>query len=534
MPVELDLSPYGISVGRVVRNPAPARLYEDAIIREQAAITASGALSTSSGEKTGRSPKDKRVVEHPDSAAHIWWGDVNMKINEETFHLNRQRAIDYLNTRKLLYVIDGFAGWDTNYRRKIRVVCARAYHALFMHNMLVRPTPEELLDFGKPDYVIFNAGQFPANPTNPSLTSPTSVNISFERGEFVILGTEYAGEMKKGVFTIMNYLMPRENVLSMHCAANEGPEGDVSLFFGLSGTGKTTLSTDPRRTLIGDDEHCWTDQGIFNIEGGCYAKSIHLSKDNEPEIYHAIRFGTVLENAVYDDRTRVVDYRDASLTENTRASYPIEFIPNAKIPSVGNHPKNIILLTCDAFGVLPPVSRLTPAQAMYHFISGYTARVAGTEVGVVDPEATFSACFGAAFLVWHPTKYAEMLAANMKEHNSSAWLVNTGWTGGPYGIGHRLSIRHTRAIIDAIHAGELAQCETVEDPLFGLHVPTRCTGVPNEVLIQKQTWENKAAYIETAKKLAGLFRKNFSQYEDSASEEIREAGPRAPESVVEV
>jgi len=531
MIVDLDISRYGIHVGRVLRNPSPARLYEDAIIREQAAITSSGALSTSSGEKTGRSPQDKRIVEQASNAADIWWGKINMKIDEETFRLNRQRAVDYLNTRELTYVVDGFAGWDPNYRQKIRVVCARAYHALFMHNMLVRPTPEELLEFGEPDYVILNAGQFPADPKlGPSLTSPTSVNINFDRGEFVILGTEYAGEMKKGVFTIMNYLMPRQDVLSMHCSANEGKEGDVSLFFGLSGTGKTTLSTEPHRVLIGDDEHCWTDKGIFNIEGGCYAKSIHLSAANEPEIFEAIRFGTVLENAVYDDRTRVVDYADSALTENTRASYPIEYIPNAKIPCVAGHPKNIILLTCDAFGVLPPVSRLTSAQAMYHFISGYTAKVAGTEVGIIEPEATFSACFGAAFLVWHPTKYAEMLAERMQKHGSRAWLINTGWSGGPYGVGKRLSIKHTRAIVDAIHGGELDEAPTTEDPTFGLHVLTRCSGVPGEILIPKNTWEDQAAYDAAAKKLAVLFRENFTHYDSVASEEIRGAGPRVPSS----
>ncbi len=529
MPSDLDLNPHGITVTRVLRNPSPARLYEDGIMREQAAITSTGALSTSSGEKTGRSPKDKRIVEHPDSSANIWWGSVNMKIDEETFMLNRTRAIDYLNTLKFLYVVDGFAGWHPRYRIKVRVICERAYHALFMHNMLVRPTPEELLDFGQPDYVIYNAGQFPANPSSPAVDSPTSVNISFERGEFVILGTQYAGEMKKGVFTIMNYLMPKQGVLSMHCSANEGPDRDVSLFFGLSGTGKTTLSTEPQRLLIGDDEHCWTDDGIFNIEGGCYAKSIHLSSKSEPEIYGAIRFGTVLENAVYDDRTREVDYGDASLTENTRASYPIEYIPSAKVPCFCGHPKNIILLTCDAFGVLPPVSRLTPAQAMYHFISGYTALVAGTEVGVTDPEPNFSACFGAAFLVWHPTKYAHMLAERMQKHGSRAWLVNTGWSGGPFGVGERMSIDHTRKIIDAIHTGELAECPTTEDPLFGLQIPTRCSGVPNEALIPKNTWKDKKAYDRAAKKLARLFCENFEHYADVSSEDIRAAGPRCQE-----
>ena len=331
--------------------------------------------------------------------------------------------------------------------------------------------------------------------------------------------------MKKGVFTIMNYLMPKNGILSMHCSANEGSAGDVSLFFGLSGTGKTTLSTEPNRKLIGDDEHYWTDHGIVNIEGGCYAKCINLSKENEPEIFNAIRFGTVLENAVFDDKTRLVDFYDSSLTENTRASYPIEFIENIKKPCVGNHPSNIILLTCDAFGVLPPVSLLSPEQAMYHYISGYTAKVAGTEVGIVEPQATFSACFGAAFLVWHPTKYAELLAENIKKYGSRAWLVNTGWCGGKYGVGKRLSIRHTRAIIDAIHSGELAKAPTVVDPIFGLRVPTVCLNVPPAVLIPENAWDDKEEYEKTARKLAGLFHENFAKYADQASDAIKNAGP---------
>jgi len=345
----------------------------------------------------------------------------------------------------------------------------------------------------------------------------------------VILGTQYAGEMKKGVFTIMHYLMPKQGVFSMHCSANEGGAGDVSLFFGLSGTGKTTLSADARRALIGDDEHCWTDEGIFNIEGGCYAKCIDLSAEKEPEIFDAIRFGTVLENTVQDPASREVDYTDKSITENTRASYPIEFIPNAKIPCVGGHPHNIILLTCDAFGALPPVSRLSPEQAMYHFISGYTAKVAGTEVGVTEPEATFSACFGAAFLVWHPTKYAELLAEKMRTHGSRAWLVNTGWSGGAYGTGARMKLSYTRAIIDAIHDGSLATAETTEDPIFGLSVPTSCAGVPAEILVPKNTWSDAKAYDETARKLASLFQENFAKYADQASAEITGAGPKVAE-----
>ncbi|MDO4586867.1 MAG: phosphoenolpyruvate carboxykinase (ATP) [Planctomycetia bacterium] len=522
---ELDLASYGISVSRVHRNPSPAQLYEDAIIRENAAITSSGALMNSSGQKTGRSPKDKRIVEDPASTDSIWWGSVNTKIPIDSFMHNRRRAIDYLNTRELLYVIDAFAGWDKENRIKVRIICERAYHALFMTNMLVRPTPEELLSFGEPDYVIFNAGQFPADPASPAISSETSVALSFERGEFIILGTQYAGEMKKGVFTIMNYLMPKKNILSMHCSANEGINGDVSLFFGLSGTGKTTLSTEPNRKLIGDDEHYWTDKGIVNIEGGCYAKCINLSKESEPEIFNAIRFGTVLENTIYDDRTRLVDFEDASLTENTRASYPIEFIDNIKTPCIGEHPKNIILLTCDAFGVLPPVSSLTPEQAMYHFMSGYTAKVAGTEVGVIEPEATFSACFGAAFLVWHPAKYAELLAANMKKYHSKAWLVNTGWCGGSYGVGKRLSIKHTRAIIDGIHSGELANVPCIKDPIFGLNVPTHCSNVPDNVLFPENSWADKNAYRQTALKLAELFRNNFVKFADLASDDILNAGP---------
>jgi phosphoenolpyruvate carboxykinase (ATP) len=395
-----------------------------------------------------------------------------------------------------------------------------------MYNMLIRPTEQQLLTFGKPDYVIFNAGQFPANRFTTGMTSKTSIDLSFEKQEIVILGTEYAGEMKKGVFTVMNYIMPKKGVLSMHCSANEGIDSDVSLFFGLSGTGKTTLSADQRRKLIGDDEHCWTGIGIFNIEGGCYAKAIDLSAENEPEIYSAIKYGTVLENVVYDEHTHEVDYSNVSITQNTRAAYPIEFIPNAKIPCCGGHPKNIILLTADAFGVLPPVSKLTSEQAMYHFISGYTAKVAGTEVGITDPEATFSACFGAAFMVWHPSKYAELLAEKMEKHDAKAWLVNTGWTGGPFGIGSRISLKYTRAIIDAIHNDSLNNVDYVVDELFGLAVPTSCPRVPSEVLTPKSTWPDAVAYDEQARKLANLFKENFEQYKEGSSAAIINAGPK--------
>jgi phosphoenolpyruvate carboxykinase (ATP) len=519
-----DLKHYEIVADNVIRNAAPARLYEHAIINEKAAVVSSGAIAVRSGAKTGRSPADKRIVDHPDSTGQIWWGPVNIKLGEDIFIINRQRAIDYLNTRETVYVLDGFAGWDPRNRLKIRVICARAYHALFMHNMLLRPTAAELAAFGEPDYVIYNAGQFPANPHTTQMTSKTSIALSLERREYVILGTEYAGEMKKGIFTLMHYVLPQRGVLSMHCSANEGPAGDVSLFFGLSGTGKTTLSADPARRLIGDDEHGWSDDGVFNIEGGCYAKCIHLSAEKEPEIYGAIRFGTVLENTVYDPVTREVDFDSAAITENTRAAYPIEFIPNAKIPCVGGHPRNIIFLACDASGVLPPVSKLTPAQAMYHFISGYTARVAGQ--GVKEPQPAFSACFSAAFLVRHPTVYAEMLAAKLRKQGVQTWLVNTGWSGGPYGVGSRMKLSYTRAIIDAIHAGTLADCPTATDEIFGLSAPTRCPGVPDAMLQPERTWSDPATYRQSAKKLASLFQENFAKYADQASEEIRSAAPR--------
>ncbi|MCK6507285.1 phosphoenolpyruvate carboxykinase (ATP) [Myxococcota bacterium] len=522
-----SLAQYGLNPKHVFRNASPAWLYEFALKHEPgSAISATGALIAMSGEKTGRSPKDKRIVDEPTAREDVWWGPVNIKQPEAAFDILRDRALDYLNTRERIFVVDGFAGWDPKYQIKVRVITTRAYHALFMHNMLIRPNAEELERFDEPDYVIFNSGEFPSNRHVEGATSRTSVSLHFGRREMVVLGTQYAGEMKKGVFTIMHYLMPKNGVLSMHCSANEGPGGQVAIFFGLSGTGKTTLSADPRRALIGDDEHCWTDEGVFNIEGGCYAKAINLSPRDEPEIYNAIKFGSVLENVVYDRQTHVVDYTKTTLTENTRCSYPIEFIPNAKIPCVGGHPENIIFLTADAFGVLPPVAQLTPEQAMYHFISGYTAKVAGTEVGVTEPEPNFSACFGAPFLVWHPARYAELLAAKIEKHKARVWLVNTGWTGGPYGVGHRMKLSHTRAIIDAIHGGALKDVPKVEDPRFGFQIPTTCPNVPAEVLQPKNTWSDEDAYEKQALKLAGLFRKNFEKYESGASEAIKNAGPR--------
>jgi phosphoenolpyruvate carboxykinase (ATP) len=357
------------------------------------------------------------------------------------------------------------------------------------------------------------------------MTSKTSVGVNLERKEIVILGTEYAGEMKKGVFSVMNYLMPLKNHLPMHCSANVGTEGDVSVLFGLSGTGKTTLSADPNRKLIGDDEHVWTNDGVFNIEGGCYAKAIDLSAEKEPDIFNAIRYGTVLENVVYEKGTRIVDYTDTSITQNTRASYPINFIDNVQIPCVAGEPNNVIFLTCDAFGVLPPVSRLTPEQASYHFISGYTAKVAGTEMGVTEPEATFSACFGAAFMMWHPNKYAELLAEKMKETGAKAWLVNTGWSGGAYGVGSRMKLKYTRAIIDAIQSDAFENVETVIDTEFGVEIPLTCPGVPSEILVPRNTWADKAAYDATKEKLVKLFQDNFKQFEEGVNAEIVDAGP---------
>lgn len=512
---------------KLFRNLSVAELYEHALTYEPGTVLSStGAIVTKSGVKTGRSPKDKRIVDEPESTEDVWWGPVNTKMTDEVFRINHERAVDYLNTRTRLYVFDGYAGWDPKHRIKIRIVCARAYHALFMRNMLIRPTAKELESYGHPDFTIFNAGQFPANRYTTGMTSATSIAISFKRREMVILGTEYAGEMKKGVFTVMHYLMPKAGVLSLHSSANCSENGDTSLFFGLSGTGKTTLSADPRRLLIGDDEHCWSNEGIFNIEGGCYAKCIGLSHEKEPEIFNAIRFGAVLENVVYDNQ-RMVDYENKTITENTRCAYPIEFIPNAKLPCIGGHPKNIVLLTCDAFGVLPPIAKLTSSQAMYHFISGYTAKIAGTEDGVTEPQATFSACFGQPFLVWHPVKYASMLAEKIKQHKSSVWLVNTGWNGGAYGTGKRIALKYSRAIIDAIHNGELNSAKYEEYPVFGFMIPTKVSNVPDEVLNPAKAWLGTTeAYSSTLKKLGALFTENFKEYESQATPEILAAAPK--------
>ncbi|KAI9092831.1 phosphoenolpyruvate carboxykinase [Phlyctochytrium arcticum] len=515
----------------VKRNPSIDTCYADATKYEPGThITSSGALAAISGAKTGRSPSDKRVVDEPNHSKDVWWGPVNIKLSKKSFQKNRDMAIEYLNKRERLYIVDGFAGWDPEYRLKIRIVCSRAYHALFMHNMLIRPTPEELANFGEPDFTVYNAGAISADTSVEGITSKTSVALSFDEKEMVILGTEYAGEMKKGVFTIMHYLMPKRDVLSLHTSANEGDnkDKDVSFFFGLSGTGKTTLSADPQRRLIGDDEHCWSNKGIFNIEGGCYAKAIDLSADKEPEIFQAIRKGSILENVILDKESKEVNYKAKDITENTRACYPIDFIPNAKIPCVGGHPRNIILLTCDAFGVLPPVAKLTTEQAMYHFISGYTAKIAGTEVGVTEPQATFSACFGQPFLVWHPMKYAEMLAEKLQEHKTDVWLINTGWTGGKYGVGKRISLKHSRAIIDAIHSGEMSKSIASSPknyPVFNLAIPTGgIPNVPDNIFNPKDVWTDKAAFTKQVTHLANLFTKNFDTF-GKGVESLKKAGP---------
>ncbi|GAB7337992.1 hypothetical protein MBLNU457_4367t1 [Dothideomycetes sp. NU457] len=508
----------------IVANPSVAALYEDALVYETgSAITSSGALSAYSGAKTGRSPSDKRIVKEESSEKNVWWGPVNKPMEPNVWKINRERAIDYLNTRDRIYVIDGYAGWDERYRINVRVVCARAYHALFMRNMLIRPSRKELEHF-HPDYTIYNAGAFPANRFTTGMTSSTSVSINLADKEMVILGTDM-----QGVFTVMYYEMPiKHNVLTLHSSANQGQNGDVTVFFGLSGTGKTTLSADPKRALIGDDEHCWSDKGVFNIEGGCYAKTIGLSAEKEPDIYNAIKFGSILENVVFDPTTRIVDYDDSTLTENTRCAYPIEYIENTKIPCISdNHPSNIILLTCDARGVLPPISKLSPEQTMFHFISGYTSKMAGTEVGVTEPQATFSSCFAQPFLALHPMKYATMLAEQIKKHKVNAWLLNTGWVGaGASTGGKRCPLKYTRAILDAIHSGELPKVEYETYETFNLSVPKTCPNVPDELLNPAKSWTGTADFKGEVTKLAELFNDNFKKYEDEATAEVKAAGPK--------
>ncbi|KAL0432634.1 UNVERIFIED_CONTAM: Phosphoenolpyruvate carboxykinase (ATP) [Sesamum latifolium] len=509
-----SISDSALKFTHILYNLSPAELYEQAIKYEKGSfITSSGALATLSGAKTGRSPRDKRVVKDETTADDLWWGkgSPNIEMDEHTFLVNRERAVDYLCSLEKVFVNDQFLNWDPEHRIKVRIVSARAYHSVYAQHECIRPTPEELENFGTPDFTIYNAGQFPCNRYTHYMTSSTSIDLNLARREMVILGTQYAGEMKKGLFSVMHYLMPKRQILSLHSGCNMGKDGDVALFFGLSGTGKTTLSTDHNRYLIGDDEHCWSDNGVSNIEGVAMQ---------------------ILENVVFDEHTREVEYSDKSVTENTRAAYPIEFIPNAKIPCVGPHPKNVILLACDAFGVLPPVSKLSLAQTMYHFISGYTALVAGTEDGIKEPTATFSACFGAAFIMLHPTKYAAMLAEKMQKHGATGWLVNTGWSGGSYGSGSRIKLAYTRKIIDAIHSGALLEANYTKTEIFGLEIPTEIEGVPSEILDPANTWSDRNAYKDTLLKLGGLFKKNFEVFlnykigaDNNLTEEILAAGP---------
>ena len=516
----------GIKVQRVLHNAPTPVLYEEALRNEEGSyITSTGALAVSSGAKTGRSPSDKRIVE-AENLKDIWWGKVNIGMSPHAFITCRERAIDYLNTREQLYVVDAFAGWDEKYRIKVRIITTRAYHALFMQNMLVLPTDEELSSF-LPEFVIYNAGCFPANRYTKGMSSSTCVALSFDRREMVVLGTEYAGEMKKGILTLMMYEMPRQRQLCLHSSATLGPKGDVTVFFGLSGTGKTTLSADPKRRLIGDDEHVWTNEGIFNVEGGCYAKAINLTRENEPEIFDAITFGAVLENVCFNATSRLVDYRDTSLTENTRAAYPLHYIPNALIPAkVDSHPQAVVLLCCDAFGVIPPVSILNPDQVEYYFVSGYTAKVAGTEQGINEPTATFSPCFAGPFLVHHPMVYAELLSSRLKEHSASAYLINTGWVGGAYGVGKRCPLKYTRKIVDAINDGSLGKVETQKMEIFNLDVPLEVPGVPADLLFPRVMWKDENAFDAQVRKLAGLFQNNFKEYETRCPASVKAAGPQ--------
>lgn len=520
------LEHHGIRTNRMVHwNLTAPSLFEAAIRRDEATIAAFGPLAVTTGEYTGRSPRDKFIVEEPTSVEHVWWGSVNQPFDAARFDALHQRVADYLSEREL-FVQDLYVGADPNYRMPLRVVGERAWHSMFSRVMFIRPPHTELEDH-VPAFTVLHAPSMQADPERDGTRTRTFIVVNIEKGLILIGGTEYGGEIKKSIFSVMNYRLPLENVMSMHCSANVGPAGDVALFFGLSGTGKTTLSSDPSRTLIGDDEHGWSEEGIFNFEGGCYAKVINLSASAEPEIYQATRtFGTVLENCVLDSVTREIVYEDGSLTENTRAAYPLDIISNASPTGVAGHPSNVMFLTADAFGVLPPISRLSPEQASYYFLLGYTAKVAGTERGLTEPEATFSTCFGAPFMTLPPNAYGRLLGDKIRTHKPNVWLINTGWTGGAYGVGHRMSIEHTRAMIDAALRGELDDVPTQEDPIFGVQVPTAVPGVPSEALIPRNAWSDKAAYDEAAKRLARSFREHFAVYADEVDEAIREAGPR--------
>src|SRR5256714_8023942 len=510
---------------RVYRNLTPSQLYEHALRRREGIVTSGGPFCAVTSPHTGRSPNDKFLVQEPNSTSQIWWGKVNQPIAPEKFDRLKADVEAHLSGQEL-FVRDMYAGADPAFRLPIRFLTPNAWHALFVYNMFLRPADGELASF-EPEFEVLHAPEFQADPAIHGTKSGTFIILSFAQRTILIGGTRYAGELKKSIFSVLNYLLPQQGVLSMHCSANVGRQGDCALFFGLSGTGKTTLSADPERRLIGDDEHGWSDEGIFNFEGGCYAKVIRLSREGEPEIFATTEmFGTVLENVDVNAETGVIDLNSHRVTENTRASYPIHYIPNHVPEGMAGHPKNIVFLTCDAFGAMPPIARLTAEQAMYHFLSGYTAKVAGTERGVTEPKETFSACFGAPFLPLPPTVYATMLGQRIAAHNVQCWLVNTGWTCGPYGIGRRMDLKHTRAMVRAALAGQLAETPTRTDPVFGLAVPTQIPGVPDGMLDPRKTWSDGAAYDAQAKKLAGLFRKNFEQFAAAVSSAVREAGPR--------
>ncbi len=506
-------------------NLNPAELVEETIVTGQGMLTDTGALAVDTGKFTGRSPKDKFIVADAVTENSVWWGDINIKFSLENFDKLYEKITSYLQGKEV-YVRDSYACADPTYRLNIRVVTETPWANLFASNLFLRPTFEEIQNFN-PEWTIICAPGFHANPKTDGTRQENFAVLNFTKKMILIGGTAYTGEIKKGIFSVLNFVLPHDKkVLSMHCSANIGKQGDTAVFFGLSGTGKTTLSADPERGLIGDDEHGWAEKSIFNFEGGCYAKCVNLSREKEPQIFDAVKFGSLLENIEFHENTSTVDYDNISKTENTRVSYPIHYISNAVNPSVGGIPKNIFFLTADAFGVLPPISKLTVGQAMYHFISGYTAKVAGTEVGVTEPQLTFSACFGAAFLPLHPTKYAELLGEKLKKNNVNVWLVNTGWSGGSYGTGERIKLKFTRAMITAALKGELEKVDYENHAVFGLAMPKSCPGVDAAILNPRNTWNDKAAYDTKANSLAASFVKNFSKYESAANEEILAAAPK--------
>ena len=512
--------------GRVHWNLNTTALLEAAIRRDEGLFAAEGPLVCSTGQHTGRSPNDKFVVREPSSESHINWGATNRPLEAGAFDALHLEMAAYLEDKEL-FVLDAWAGADPAYRLPIRIVTQFAWHNAFVRNMFLPEDDPARRAEHVPRFTVIDAPGFKADPARHGSRSDVCIFVNFAKQLVLIGGTGYAGEMKKSIFSILNYLLPLQGVLSMHCSANVGEEGDTALFFGLSGTGKTTLSSDPQRQLIGDDEHGWSDRGVFNFEGGCYAKVIKLSAGAEPQIYAATRrFGAILENVVIDSETRALDFDDDSLTENTRGSYPLEFIDNAILSGQAGHPSNIVMLTADAYGVLPPIARLEPDAAMYHFLSGYTAKVAGTEQGVTEPKAAFSACFGAPFLPMHPNVYAKLLGEKIAKHSAKVWLVNTGWTGGPYGVGRRMAIVHTRAMIAAALAGRLDNVSYRKDPIFNVDVPATCPGVPDEVLDPRSTWSNTQAYDEQAGKLARMFVENFKAFEEDVAPSVKEAGPK--------